>query len=570
MAEHTRTPVHPALRDLQDRLNRGLIRRRDFLASASRLGLSAAAALAMAGPAGGAVGRSVAAQPAPTGEAPKVGGTLRCSMNVKEIADPATYDWSEKSNVARHMIEPLVRINDDNIAEPHLAERWEVSEDLKTWTFHLRQGVRWSNGDAFNADDVIFNFARWLDPSTGSANLSRFSALTTTVETGKTDAAGKPILSTSGRPGAVEKLDGHTVRFHLSQPDVTLPESMADYTALIVHRGFAEAGGDLAKAPVGTGAFVLERISVGEQAVLKKRTDAPWWGGDVYLDRIMYIDHGDDAAAQIAALVSDQADTNLRTAVEQVETFRAIPKLRLLEAATASTGVARMKVTAAPFTDIRVRRAIQACIDHDRWLELTYRGFGLPGEDHHVSPIHPEYAELPKLRQDYALAKRLLAGAGHGNGLELSIDCSATPTFEQNACKALAEMCKPAGISIAINVLPGGTYWDRWLTTPFGFTSWAHRPLGIQSLNLAYRTGAPWNETSFSNPEFDRLLDEAGTILDPAERRRVMAKLQAMLQGEAIIPQALWRSIFVVAHERVRGMRAHPAEEHHYNKVWLA
>jgi peptide/nickel transport system substrate-binding protein len=131
-------------------------------------------------------------------------------------------------------------------------------------------------------------------------------------------------------------------------------------------------------------------------------------------------------------------------------------------------------------------------------------------------------------------------------------------------------MCKPAGISIAINVLPGGAYWDRWLTTPFGFTSWAHRPLGIQSLNLAYRSGAPWNETSFANPEFDRLLDEAGTILDPAARRPVMAKLQAMLQGEAIIPQALWRSIFVVANERVRNMRAHPAEEHHYNKVWLA
>ncbi|MGZ8996138.1 MAG: ABC transporter substrate-binding protein, partial [Rhodospirillales bacterium] len=254
MADRGHNRNHPALHEMQDRLRRGLISRRDVLAAASRLGLGAAAALAMVGPAGRSHG-AVAAQDAAA--TPRFGGTLRCSMNVKEITDPATYDWSEKSNVARHMIEPLVRINDDNIAEACLAEGWEVSEDLKTWTFRLRQGVRWSNGDAFTADDVVFNFARWLDPATGSANLSRFSALTTTVETGKTDATGKPVLSTSGRPGAVEKIDDHAVRFHLNQPDVTLPESMADYTALIVHRDFAQAGGDLAKAPIGTGAFVL-------------------------------------------------------------------------------------------------------------------------------------------------------------------------------------------------------------------------------------------------------------------------------------------------------------------------
>ncbi len=569
MASGSARPLHPAVIELRDKLRRGAIGRRDFLVAASRFGVGVAAAYAMAGPVAGNTAPKPPAQGAAEGQ-PKFGGTLRCSMNVKDIADPATYDWSEKSNVARHMIEPLVRINYDNMTEPYLAESWEASEDLKTWTFHLRKGVAWSNGDVFGADDVVFNFRRWLDPMTGSSNLSRFSALTTTVDTGNVDRQGRHVFSTSGTPGAVEKVDDYTVRFHLNQPDVTLPESMADYPALIVHRDFDENGGNLAKNPVGTGAFLVEEFAVGDKAVLARRGDVPWWGGDVYLDRIIYIDHGDDPAAQIAALVSDQADTNLRTAVEQVDTIRAIPTLRLIEAATASTGLARMKVTVEPFTDVRVRRAIQACVDHERWLQITYRGFGGVGEDHHVSPIHPDYAALPKLQQDYALARRLLADAGHGNGLKLSIDCSATPTFEQNACKALAEMCKPAGIDIAINVLPGGTYWDRWLTTPFGFTSWAHRPLGIQSLNLAYRSGAPWNETSYANPEFDRLLDEAGMILDPVQRRAVMAKLEAMLQADAVIPQALWRSIFVVANQRVHNLRAHPAEEHHYNKVWLA
>ncbi|MCG8511694.1 MAG: ABC transporter substrate-binding protein, partial [Rhodospirillales bacterium] len=97
-----------------------------------------------------------------------------------------------------------------------------------------------------------------------------------------------------------------------------------------------------------------------------------------------------------------------------------------------------------------------------------------------------------------------------------------------------------------------------------------HRPLGVQVLNLAYRSGVAWNETSYANPEFDALLDEAGTILDAGERRKVMAKLQGVLQDDAIMHQSSWLSNFVTAHKRVRGIYCHVAFEHHYNKVWLA
>jgi peptide/nickel transport system substrate-binding protein len=554
--------LHPFIPELAEKLRKGEVSRRDFLRTATMLGASAGAAYAMAGtPLGGV-------RSAHAGDA-KSGGNLRVSMNVKESSDPAIYDWTEKGNLGRHMTEPLVRIGDDGLAQPYLAESWSASDDLKTWTFNLRQGVKWSNGDDFGADDVIYNFERWLDPATGSSNQGRFSAMTQQIDTGKKDDDGNPVMSTVAADGAFEKVDDHTVRFHLNVADLSLPESMADYPALIVHRRFAEEGGDLTKNPVGTGPFNLAEFAVGEKAVLTKRTDAPWWGGDVYLDQITYIDHGDDMGARVAALVSGQVDAVHEINVEQIDTIKAIPDLVLHERVTAQTGVARMHVMAAPFDNKKLRQAFQACIDHDKMLSIVYRGRGAPAEDHHVSPAHPEYAELPKLTQDYDKAKALLAEAGYADGIDLKIDCVAIPTWEQNACKALAEMVKPAGINLAVNIMPGGTYWDIWASTPFGFTSWTHRALGIQVLNLAYRSGVAWNETAYANPEFDKLLDEAGAILDPNERRKVVAKLEAILQDDAIISQSLWRSVFSAAHKNVKGIYAQVALEHHYNQVWL-
>ncbi|KZD12722.1 ABC transporter substrate-binding protein [Oceanibaculum pacificum] len=552
MSDKSRKDMHPYIPTLAKQLGEGRVGRRDFLRTAGLLGVSATVAYGMADKIMGTSSAALAQT-----ATPKKGGTLRVSMNVKEISDPAIYDWSEKGNIGRHIVESLTQVGSDNVTRPHLAESWEASDDLKTWTFRLRKGVKWSNGDDFIADDVIFNFERWLDPATGSSNLGRFSSMT--VEEG-----GKKKMA----PNAIEKVDAHTVRFNLQTADIALPESMGDYPALIVHRGFTKQGGNLAESPVGTSPFALKQFRVGETAVFERREGA-YWGGDVYLDGITYIDHGDDHSAWLSALASNQVDLLYRLIAQNVPAIKQMPHLQMFETVTGQTGVARMKVTEKPFDDIRVRQAIQACIDHQRLLDVAYQGLGVPGEDHHVSPVHPEYAEIPKLKQDYAKAKKLLAEAGHGNGLDIAIDCVTQPAWEANTCLALAEMLKPAGINLKVNILPGGTYWDRWTTTPFGFTSWTHRPLGVQVLNLAYRSGVAWNESSYANPEFDKLLDAAMGVLDPAKRKEKMVPVEKLLQQDAVIIQPYWRSVFTAASKKVQGFQIQPAEEMHLNKVWL-
>ncbi|GHD51596.1 diguanylate cyclase [Thalassobaculum fulvum] len=554
---------HPYIPELREQLRRGEVDRREFLRTITLLGVSAGSAYAMAGE---ILGQGLTAPARAQG---KAGGTFKFAMKVQEMTDPATFDWTEKSNVARHILEYLTITGPDNVTRPYLAESWSASEDLKTWELKLRKGVKWNNGDEFNADDVVYNFTRWLDPKTGSSNVGLFSAMVEEVDTGKKDKDGKPVMSKRMTEGAVEKVDSHTVRLHLNSPVLSIPENLYNYPTAIVHRKFGEMGANLSKNPIGTGPYELAEFTVGSLAVLKKRKD-PYWGGEVYLDEIQYIDLGEDSSAQIAAIASGQVDGIYEVDVSQLDVYDALPGVKVYEAATAQTAIGRMKVTEKPFDDIKVRKAVQLCMNTPEILKIAYRGRGQPAEHHHVSPIHPEYFKLPFPKYDPAAAKKLLAEAGYPDGITLKIDFGQTSgAWELAAMQAFKEQCAPAGINLELNPVPAATYWGIWTTTPFGMTSWTHRPLGVMVLNLAYRSGVPWNEASYANPEFDKALDVASAILDVTKRKAAMEKVERILQDDAIMVQPIWRSVFSAATDKVKGYVTHPTLYHQWHKVWL-
>ncbi|HXA23184.1 MAG TPA: ABC transporter substrate-binding protein, partial [Acetobacteraceae bacterium] len=226
----------------------------------------------------------------------------------------------------------------------------------------------------------------------------------------------------------------------------------------------------------------------------------------------------------------------------------------------AQTAVVRGKYDQKPFNDVRVRQALKLAIDQQKVIDIVFRRTGTIGEHHHVAPVHPEYARLPAVGQDIPKAKKLLTDAGYPNGLSLEIACKNQPAWEAASITVMVEMWKAAGIDVKMNVMPSASFWDVWQKVPFGYTAWTHRPLGVMVLGLAYRTGVPWNESSYANPEFDKLLTQAEGVLEADRRREVMARLEQILQEDGPIVQPLWRVVQTGFDKKVKGFRMHPTQ----------
>ena len=226
-----------------------------------------------------------------------------------------------------------------------------------------------------------------------------------------------------------------------------------------------------------------------------------------------------------------------------------------------------MNVAQEPYTDKRVRQALQAAVDNAIVLELGISGLGTVAENHHVSPIHPEYAELPKQTRDPAKAKALLEEAGKA---DFDFDLiSIDQDYHQASCDAIAAQVRDAGIAIKRTVIPGATFWNDWTKYPFSMTNWNMRPLGVQVLALAYRSGEPWNESAYANPDFDAKLAQALATADVEARRAIMAELQAMLQGDGVLSQPFWQNVYSHSNPKLKGYRVHQTFEMDLGGVWL-
>jgi peptide/nickel transport system substrate-binding protein len=556
--------LHPYIPELQDALRKGQISRREFLRFATLLGVSVGGATVLAAcgqptpaPAAAAPTSAPAAtavpQPTAAPAGPKRGGKATIASRVQRVDHPARLSWIEGANQLRQVCEYLTLTGYDNLTVPWLLEKWEADAEIKNWTLHVRKGVKFNDGTDFNADDVVFNLNQWLDEAIGSSMLGLMGG----------------YLKTTG----IEKVDDYTVKLHLDTAQIAVPEHLFHYPALIVPKTFE---GDITKQPIGTGPFLLDKYVPTERAEFKRRDDywkmAPDGKSLPYLDSLVYVDLGEDTAAQTAALQGGQVDNIFNPPAEIWQALKDVPSLKVHASDTAQTFVIRMRADQKPFDDNRVRQALKMSIDRQKMLDLAWFGEGVLGHDAHVAPIHPEYCEKDVPKYDPEGAKKLLAEAGYPDGLDVELSTQQARA-EPAMAQSLKESAAASGFRINLNILPSAQYWEVWTEVPLGITIWAHRPLGTMALALAYTAGddgkpGAWNETRWVDPEFSELLKQAEKTLDVSARREIMCKLQDIQQERGSVGVAFYTKVWNIWNKKFQNVFAHPTNYDLFHDMW--
>jgi peptide/nickel transport system substrate-binding protein len=460
-------------------------------------------------------GGAVAISPSAFGQTtPKRGGTLTIGADADPIGfDPVTLTAFSSYDFTSLLYSGLLRWSPDMKPEPDLATRFEQPNDT-TYIFHLRSGVKFHNGQPFSAEDVKWTFERIQNPANASPNLTIYSVIK-----------------------SVTVIDPMTVKFELNAPSAPfLAYLSTNPTGVIVPKGVS----DLATKPVGTGPFSFVSYEPNQQCTLKAFADY-YEKGQPYLDTVVFRFFKDQASIT-SALRSKAIDmTWFKDPKVSAQIVRTAPDLVNAPGKTTRTFPVWMNLKAPPLNDVRVRRALSLATDRKAALETVLGGSGK------VAAMVPEshvggydgVGEMPYYKTDIAAAKKLLAEAGHPNGLDLGeyIVVAANP-LDVSCAQILQQQWAAAGIKVAIKPMETAPLISMWLKGEFPTLlsvalAWSPDPDSILSRILS--TNPSGKALGMTDTELDRMIVDARTILDVKKRADAYMAIQRRIADNAYV-----------------------------------
>jgi peptide/nickel transport system substrate-binding protein len=465
-------------------------------------------------------------------------GTIRVAVGTTlNQLDPAKTTIGDEYIYVHLVFNGLTRIDRDLVVKPDLASSWTASDDLKTWTFKLREGVKFHHGRNLDASDVLATMNRILDPATGSrarANLSMIEK--------------------------IEAVDPMTVRFTLNIPYAGFADIFAERQLRILAKDRIDA---ISKEPVGTGPFVFKSWSPGDRLELTKYPDY-FEPGLPKLDGVT-IRIIPEAAARIAALESGEIDILWNLPYEAVDKFKKHPSVRADGVSTATWDGVILNNEKPPFNDVRVRQALAATIDKDALVELVLFGQGEPTHSP-IPPSHPYFNKsLGFKAPDIARAKKLMAEAGYPNGFDVSMQVPQEREQRVRLGVAVRDMARGAGIRINVERVPFASYAAQVAgKVPMYVDGYFARPTIDTALYPFYHSTGSWNRQLwlYKDGRVDEILDTARKTNDEEKRKALFNDFQKVV--DETVP-----SIIAYAAAHVNGVRKEVEGFHSTPMQWL-
>ena len=522
---------------LVDDLMRGRVDRRTFLRRGSVLGmglplLGGLAALVEAGCSPRSAGD------AGTTPTRTVGGTVKTAVAMPVGAiDPVTVHDSGSYQLIFQCAEFLCVTQPDLTLKPVLAESWSHNDDGSVWTFKLRRGVKFHNGQEMKADDVVSTFDRLSDPKGSSNALSVFRGL----------------LS----KGGARKVDDYTVAFHLDAPNGNFPYAVSidNYNAVILPAGYS---GNYEADFMGTGPFRLEAYQPRVGATFVRNPD--YWGPKALPDRVEFKFYSEPQPRMIA-LQAGEVDILDAIPIVLAPALQQNPDISLIRVLSAGQRQLHMRCDAGPFADKRVRQALALALDRKKLVDGLCHGMATMGNDSPFAPFFPSTdPTVPQRNQDIARARLLMADAGMAQGFDIRLTTEQYTDIPQYA-QLVQDFAKAINIRISLKVETQALYYGKsvpgqsdWLDSPMGITDYAHRGVPNVILGDPLLSGGAWNAAHFKNPAYDALVASYVKALDLDAQRKAAGDIQRLLLDETPLIISYFPNLLVPVRKGIKGL----------------
>jgi peptide/nickel transport system substrate-binding protein len=475
---------------------------------------------------------------APTAAKAAGGGTVRVGVDAPTGAiDPMTVDETGGLVMLAQCGEFLVLSGQDLVLKPVLAESWKSNDDGTVWTFTIRKGVKFNDGQAMTADDVVATIDRLADPASASNALSVF----------------KGVLS----KGGTKKIDDYTVEFNLDAPNGNFPYSLSNdnYNAIILPKNFT---GNYETTFPGTGPFKLEKYTRGVGASFVRNDD--YWGPKALPDRVEFTFY-QDMQAMILALQGKLLDCVTQIVVAGGQSLLNNPNINVLRFPSTTHTQVHMRTDTGPFADKRVRRALALTLDREKLVKGLLWGRASLGNDSPFAPVFPSTdASIPQRKMDIEQAKKLLGEAGVANGFPVTLTAGKYVEIADYAV-LLQNAAKKIGIQIDIKMEEKGAYYGKavfgqsdWLDSMLGITYYSHRGVPNVFLSAPLVSTGTWNSAHFKNKDYDQLVSQYTGALDLQSQRAVAGKIQTLLLDETPIIFAYFSDFLTPVVKNLQGV----------------